>query len=616
MTKRTSTRRARFVAIAWLLLAPMVAGAQEASGPTLITQFEAQDPAAQQLAAVVAEALELNLRLAGIARATRADFLMPDYAFAETERYFRRVDAERAVFGAIERSAAGGYVVHGSVWSGEDGAVTKLRSEIDSVFAVFDLADDLALEIAEAVVGRDLAFGRLEIANTEHLGAFAVYIDGQLVARNESQTRVLAGERTVTVTRRGPLGDQPVARFEVDVLPDAVATVSLAAPARAADPPAETSQPAERDETEPSGAPRETGALVVESTPPGATVRLDGTEIGTTPLEMFGVETGRYELELHKPLFRRAVAAVDVQSNRSTELSEPLQVDAGHPEVAARLIRPAAPSIAGLVSAGIKGAYLGWTFGSGNAWHYNSFRAAAPLLSVLDLAAISAIHAGTLVANDAPASMIVSLSNAALLAGPAVAASLSSELLGYDLSGQPWYSTLAAGVAIGGSLAFALYDIAFNPSAAQRTNAALLSEVQASGSVPAPPDVSRRRVLVDIGAGALGRISYVQELFHGYGRAELGLGASLAPGDSLPALPVGTLRIAARPFAGSVPGAQPELSAILQGDSDFDTYGVAIGAAIGTVWSFRRFEVLWRSNYLFGLRTKKQQFSSSVGVSL
>jgi hypothetical protein len=437
------------------------------------------------------------------------------------------------------------------------------------------------------VVGRELAFGRVQIRNTEHLGSFAVYIDGQLLARNEPETRVLAGQRTVTVTRRGPLGDQPVARFEVDVVPDTVVTVSLEPPEGAADLPPETSQPPEREESDPSGAPRETGALVVESTPPGATVRLDGTEIGTTPLEMFGVETGRYELELDKPLFRRAVAAVDVQSNRSTELSEPLQVDAGHPEIAPRLIRPAAPSIAGLVSAGIKGAYLGWTMGSGNSWHYNSFRQAAPLLSVLDFAAMSAIHAGTLVAGDAPASMIVSLANAALLAGPAVAASLSSELLGYDLTGQPWYSTFAAGAAIGGSIAFALYDIAFTPSVAQRTNGALLSDVQASGSVPPPPEVSPRRVLVGAGAGALGRISYVQELFRGYGRAELGVGASLAPGDSFRALPVGTLRLAARPFAGRVPGAQPELSAILQGETDFDTYGVAFGGAIGTVWSFQ-----------------------------
>ncbi len=597
-------------------------GAQDTAGTTVVTRFSAEGATAEQLALIVADSLELTLRLAGVSEVKRADYLMPEESLSATAGFYERTNARRAVFGAIQAREAGGYLVTARVWSSETSDISKVTTEIDSVFGIFDLADDLALDIAAEVVGRDLAFATVEIENTDHLDSLAVYVDGQLIARNETEIQVLAGARTVTIARPGPLGDQPVEAFELTLQADQTARIAL-------QPPAETSEEVDRAEEEPApGAPGvslsqqdrraavETGSLLVETTPSGVTVLLDGERIGTTPLEAFGVETGRYELALERPLFRPTVAAVDVIPDATSTLAQPLEVNIDHPDVAGRLMAPAAPSIASLTTTALKAAYITWIFTSGHSWRWTSVFSAEPPLAAIDLAAVGMLHAGSLLAHDPETAILLSAANAVLLAGPSVVATLTSEITGIDITQNNIYTGVAGVAAYVGSAAFALYDLAFTPAAAQRRNDRFVQEIQETGEVPAASSASRRRLVLSAGNGAVARVGYVQEILRPYGRIEVGAGTGLSGSDPVTATPLATLRLAARPLAHHAPGVHPELSGLVQAETDLEDYGISAGFAVGSVLSFQRFEIFWRSNYLYGLRTKKQSYVSSFGISL
>ena len=602
------------------------------TGPTLVTRFAAEGAGPEQLAEVVTDSLELTLRLAGVPQVERADYLLPSAAPEASLRYYDRRRAAGAVYGAIERDDSAGYTIAAGIWSPDDGDVARFEQQIESVFAVFDIADELALEIASQVVGRELSFGSVEVANTEHLDAFAVYVDGQLIARDERVVQVVAGERTVSITQPGPLGDQPIAEFAVEVPRDGRVTVALDPPEEAAGEPAQGgdgakgSDGADASDAGPAaastvGQPEEapTGSLVVESSPRGATVLLDDEPIGTTPLRTFGVEAGRYELVLARPLFHESIAAVDVMENQQASLVQELRVNGEAPEIEERLLRPAAPSIASLAVTAAKAGYLiaraviaPYSFDT--MLFYGD-----PLLAGLDLVMLSSMFGGSLLAHESPGRRALGWTSMGLIAlGPITAITAdqvpdlppgASETVDIMLEIVPF-------VDIFGSIALGIIDLAFTPAAAQRRNEELISAVQETGVVPDRPRPAGRRILLEVGAGTAGRLGYVHEVFPPYGRVEAALGTGLIPSSPVRFTPVASARAAARPLAGFAPGIHPELSVLLQGETDFNRWGLSVGGALGAVFAFERFELFWRSNYLYGLRTGRDGFTSSFGVSL
>ncbi len=62
------------------------------------------------------------------------------------------------------------------------------------------------------------------------------------------------------------------------------------------------------------------GVFVVESTPPGAAVRLDGAEVGVTPLRREGVEPGRHVVVLTHPDAAGVVRVVDTTDGSRGEV--------------------------------------------------------------------------------------------------------------------------------------------------------------------------------------------------------------------------------------------------------------------------------------------------------
>jgi hypothetical protein len=112
------------------------------------------------------------------------------------------------------------------------------------------------------------------------------------------------------------------------------------------------------------------------------------------------------------------------------------------------------------------------------------------------------------------------------------------------------------------------------------------------------------------------RASYAVPIINQSLRADLGLGFSLIPDSQSPVGLVASGRLAVRPFMPERLGVKPEFSALIQAEYDFDRFGFSLGPALGTVISFRRFELVWRVNYLYGFQTSSRGFFSSILIGL
>lgn len=608
-------------------------GAQESrrpaqvTPPTIVTRFAAEGGSAEQLSLIIADSLELTLRLAGVSRVQRADFLTPLHSLPATTRYYGRENADTAVYGAIRSRPAGGFIVDAYVWRGEQDAVDELSQEIESVFGVFDLADELALQIAAEVTGEALAFGTVEIENADVLDSYAVYVDDQLIARNEARLQVLAGERRVTVARPGPLGDQPVRQFQVSVPANETVSLELSpADVGPAGAPDGDGAAGSREDPDPAAPAGPTGTLAVRSLPSGAAVILDGEEIGTTPLEAFGVPAGRYELRISHPLFRVDTRAVEVSPNQRSAVDVELEVNQEHPEVSRALVSPATAGIASASSVAMKAGYLAFAgTGPREERYFDSILDGDRLLPILDMTAIGAIQGGSLVAHESRGQFWTSAAGALSFALPGMT-SIVARLAEPPEDTAVLVNNITITALLALNTATTIYDAAFTPAVAQGRNDALLATVRETGAVPPVRTAEQRRVLLEIGAGSAIRAAYVQEIFGPFARLEAGLGADaygvgiIRPQteeepEFLPTA-TGSLRLGTRPFARYIPGVHPEFSIIGQAETDFSAWGFSLGGGIGSVLTVEAGELVWRAHYLWDYTANAGRFASSIAVGL
>jgi hypothetical protein len=588
-----------------------VASQQPPQGAVL-TQFRASGATASQLAETITGSLELTLRLAGVPQVRRADYLWPEALPEETVRHYRRLGAATAVYGLVTPRNGGGFVIEATVWSAETSARARVRNEIDSVFGVFDLADQLALDIAAEVVGRDLSFAEVRLGLPEALDDFAVYADGQLLGRNQSRFRVLAGERLITVAVPGPLGDQPIQEFEVELRPNAVESLSV----NPAPEPA-NGEPGLGREPSPTASGR-SGNLVIASSPSGVPVFLDGRSIGSTPLEVLSVGEGTYELTLEEELFRPLTLAAVVRAGESVTVNENLEVDTSHPRVSSRLRRPGLVSAAALSGGLLKGGLLAWGGTGSRVWTYDATepgRGDRSILPAVDWVMLSALQPGMWLASDGGGAWLSSAFTAGL-----TGAGLGLFHLGRSIereTGSPrWLSTIGVVTVVAAQPGGLLFELLAAPAVSRASDRRLLERIASTGAVPEQPSAHRPRFVLETGAGGLARALFVPSLGIPWLRSEFGGGVSLSV--SSPA-GIGTLvsvRAAVRPFIPTAIGIKPEISVFAQGETDFRRVGGQVGAGLGTIFALAPFELFWRVNYMYGLSTRAQSFRSSVGIGL
>jgi serine/threonine-protein kinase len=144
--------------------------------------------------------------------------------------------------------------------------------------------------------------GRILVRSTP-AGA-RVFINGRDAGVTPVTLRDLPqGTHTVRVMRDGYLPSEQ--RVSVSTArPAQSVTVELLTP-RASESTAPTP-------STPATVGRYTGVLVIESRPPGATVYLDGRVVGTTPLQLTGVDAGSHAIRLEREGYRRWTSSVRV----------------------------------------------------------------------------------------------------------------------------------------------------------------------------------------------------------------------------------------------------------------------------------------------------------------
>ena len=162
------------------------------------------------LADSITDTIDLMLRLTGRLTVTRADFLVPNDYLDAAELYYRNNGASRAIFGTLKRDADARLTFTIAVWQENDTAPTLIIQSLDSIFASFDLADDVAREVASEILCEKVEVGALRIDGTDALVNFAVYVGGNPAGRGISEVNIPVGRHEVIIAVPGPLGDQPV----------------------------------------------------------------------------------------------------------------------------------------------------------------------------------------------------------------------------------------------------------------------------------------------------------------------------------------------------------------------------------------------------------------------
>ena len=589
------------------------------------------DGTAEALARNITNTLELSLRLAAAARVELADFIFPHLSLARARYYYEEVGAAQAIYGSIARAPEGGYLVTAGLWTSDrPDAPSSREYRVERVPDVFDVADEIAIEIASEVVGRDLSFGTVRIDNTDWLPGYGVYVDGNLVARNQREVRVLAGTRQVIIARPGELGDEPLQTFSVAVPADQTVSVTLESPAEesvddadgppspatadATDAPTATGGSADSAAQQTAATLQRTGRLVVETAPDGAEVLLDDRVIGTTPLNRFGVPEGRYELVVRRPWFRPVTRVVDVTADQESAVTVDMEVDPDHPEVAEHLVNPGMAGIAGLGMTALQAAVSG----------LNPFMTAggfpgsvAPVDAFVKIGIVRPSH---LIAAPERESAIVSGLSFGLSAVTA-STMLYQDYLRNNV--EEYHTTIEYRIAditwiVGalGVVGLELYDLAFAPSAARRRNADTIEQIRQSGSLPRSEQREPSGLTMELGGSALTRIGYTFPLVRHFLYGHASLGAAVTGIGPVKAGPTLMIRTEWYPLGHLAGVTRPYLAPSLVVESDLETFGMSAGYDFGVKWLTSLGNFSLGSRALWGLRRRIEGVSFYAGVQL
>lgn len=208
------------------------------------------DPRTETVALVVADTIEMTLRLIGdYAVQPRPEGIAAPSA-TEVATYAERERMDYIVFGEVSADAESETRFSLSVYSREADAVTLEREAVArSLFDTFSVADELSAELLGAFTGQRIAYGRVELRNEADLpGTYRVYIDGSPAGESVTMLdRVLVGEREVAVEAlQGLQAGTIVTRQQLTVTEGGLARIAFVAegvPEPESPPPAAVEEP-------------------------------------------------------------------------------------------------------------------------------------------------------------------------------------------------------------------------------------------------------------------------------------------------------------------------------------------------------------------------------------
>ena len=413
-------------------------------------------------------------------------------------------------------------------------------------------------------------------------------MDGNYLGNDITEKEILTGERTVTITRPGRVGEIVVATVAVNLEEGAELPVTFRLEAAE-----------DKGSGEAAVRSEQTGNLVVTSRPGEARVFLDGKLLGLTPLSLYGVNAGVFELSLSLSYYQPLSRVLRIEPNQETRLDLDLAIDDEDPVVKAQLRSPtgtmaaaglaAAAQIAGLIGLG--------SLDSSMAFYPTSF--------------ILVPKFGTSLAGNEILG--------AVLTGSALTLSLVNQFVFQDarLISDAEISQSFFAVNLVAQVLLLLVDLAIAPLTTTVINRRLLESYQEHGFAgpPQPETIKPLRWIIQAGGGGIVHGGLSLPFFGNNFLFEQLLGVGLSPTFELspPALSAST-KLLWQPFPGRLRFLQPFAGGIFNVGTDFSTVKPAGGGAAGFIVDLKYLLAYLEVDLTFSAAAK--QTTLAVGVKL
>lgn len=503
------------------------------------------------LCELATDTIELTLGMSGKYDIERLDFLLPGTDLERAKLYFMSRGFDNAVFGQIKGTEADGYTFIIEGWERKsDKILVHIEETAFSVFDLFDIADNLTLELFEELTGEHLGFGRVVYQRNGIEADYDIEIDGNYLGRNIEESVVVEGTRKFTIRATGRYGDEVVKTTIIDIEENGEYSIGFS-----------------MDNIIPGG------NLLIDADPEGSEVFIGDRSIGFTPLSLYDLEARPYNLRVGKEYFIPVNQVLDLEPNIDNVLSFNLGIDAEHPDIKRRLKDPVKTE---LITAGITAGQVAWLIGRSFIMSSGDFN-----LNYLD-ALILTPRYGHLLMGDTRTGSILSLVSLLGLTGMT---GMYDPLFGISMN-DDFYGVLF-GLAVGSSM---LYDIVGAPFAGTKWNEKFLGKLKDEGiSFDEKEEKDPFRYIIQTGGGGIVHAGVSYSPFWNWLYFEQLAGVSLTQYYDIlkPALTT-TTKVLFYPMPDIMNLFNPYLGGLFIMGSDFNSinfsYGMASGFEISLPW--------------------------------
>ncbi|TVR55282.1 MAG: hypothetical protein EA426_15505, partial [Spirochaetaceae bacterium] len=451
----------------------------------------ADEARARALAATLSRTTTLVMELLGAYDVTRVAFLTPHHDLERAAQYLSRERFDYAVYGVVSETA-GRFRIELFVWQrGRDAAVLHRSADAASVFDIFDVGDEVVLELAREFSGEQLAFGTLVVENRGADGSYTVYVDGTRIGTDIERERILSGTRRVEVRRPGRFGEEVLIEETITVPPNGSAVVVFSLP----DP--------DVAELPPPVAPIESpmhGDLRLTMWPSDAEVFLNDEPVGFGTIDLRALPAGRYAITSRHDAYLSLNEIIEIEPSVRTDLSRRLVLDENSAAVRLHLRSSLTPMITSGIVTVTQAVYLGSVNRDSDTFFGGLTHADTQIAS---------IRVGHLIAGEPRTAVILS---AATALGISAAKQRGGTL---EILGAITMVTAAA------------YDVFLSGFAADRVNRDVLDAMRRDGVPAGSPERDITGLLVSTRLGGGASVGAEYRVLNGYlGAAALaGLGA-------------------------------------------------------------------------------------------
>ncbi len=412
------------------------------------------DAGIESLCETATDTIELTLRLVNKYTVERLDFLLPETNISRAKLYFKSNGIDNAVFGEIVRSKEGEYTFIVKGWErASDSIVVQAEERSTSVFDMFDIVDNITIEFIEDLSGEHIGFGKINFINKGVDSDYKIYVDGNYIGKNLGESDILYGERVFKITTPGQLGDTVVETVTVNVEENGEHDIVFSMGKVVSD---ITSLDTSKVTA--------IGNLFIESDPVGSEVFLDNQSVGFTPLSLYGVGSGLYDLRVGSEYYIPAFQVLRLEPNIDNTLNFDLVINADQAEIREHLKDPAKTE---LWAVGVTTGQLIWLLGKSLLFNNINY------VDVL----IMTPRYGHFLAGDVQTGVI--LSSISLVSLMSITG-IYDPVLETNVNNSGEIYGLTMGLAIGGSL---VYDLVGTLFASQRWNEKFLKKLKTEGVI-------------------------------------------------------------------------------------------------------------------------------------